>query len=371
MKYIFLASVLALSLPAMAVEPDMQEKKSPFTFGASYVGDVVGNFAGGIKTGAAYMGLVNVTLGFDTEKAGWWRGGEFFVNGGNSHGAEPSSTLIGDFQLASNIEAGNHTFLYELWYKQSFGRFSLTAGLQDMNADYAVSEAGGLFNNSYFGIHSVCADNIAPPIFPLTALGLNLHWDVSDAFSLQAVVFDGRPDDFEYNPYNVQWSLSKRQGYMAITEGQWKHSFIRGQEGAYKLGLYYHNSEIAHEGDDDNNYGIYLVADQSITDKLTLFTQIGFSPKTENDHYQCFGGGLNYKSFLSKRPDDMLGIAFNHACFSENPAGNETVIEAIYHLQVTENIYLRPDFQYIINPAGTGEKLKSACVGMLRFGIEF
>ncbi|MDR2824516.1 MAG: carbohydrate porin [Prevotellaceae bacterium] len=50
---------------------------------------------------------------------------------------------------------------------------------------------------------------------------------------------------------------------------------------------------------------------------------------------------------------------------------SECVIELTYHFQLNENIYFSPDFQYIINPAGTSEILDNAFVGMLRFGVKF
>ncbi|GHT09772.1 hypothetical protein AGMMS4956_00040 [Bacteroidia bacterium] len=346
------------------------EKENPFIFEASYVGDVVGNFAGGIKTGAAYLGMANLKMGFDTKKAGWWKGGELFVNGGNTHGGEPSATLIGDFQAASNIEAGNHTYLFELWYRQTIGKVSITAGLQDLNADYAASEGGSLFNNSYFGIHSVCSDNISVPIFPLTALGLNVGWDIAEDYRWQAVVFDGTSYGWDANPYNVKWSLSAEDGFFAVTEFHLGKSLVKGKNGKYKLGAYLHRSEMM-PGEVLKNYGFYFVGDQEITNQLSLFTQIGFSPKKYNNHFQCYGLGATLKNFSSQRPDDNIGLAANYAIFKENEAGNEMVIELIYHFQVSKNIYLRPDIQYIINPAGTDKKLNNALVGMLRFGIEF
>jgi porin len=81
----------------------------------------------------------------------------------------------------------------------------VTVGLQDLNSDFAVSDNGGLFNNSSFGIHSSISENISSPIFPLTALGLNLKWNVSESFLWQVAVFDGTPDDYASNPYNIHW----------------------------------------------------------------------------------------------------------------------------------------------------------------------
>jgi len=42
-----------------------------------------------------------------------------------------------------------------------------------------------------------------------------------------------------------------------------------------------------------------------------------------------------------------------------------------YKLVINNNIYLKPDIQYIINPAGTAIRLNNALVGFVRFGLEF
>jgi len=120
---------------------------------ATYKGDFVSNFGGGISTGSTYLGLADLFLRFNTQKAGLWKGGDFLIRGANSHGGEPSVNLVGDFQGISNIEAGNHTFLYEIWFKQAILNVTVTIGLQDLNAEFANSEVNSLFLNSSFGIH--------------------------------------------------------------------------------------------------------------------------------------------------------------------------------------------------------------------------
>ena len=345
-------------------------KVSPFKFNASYVGDVVSNFSGGIKKGTTYLGLANLKAGFDTETASWWKGGRLFVNIGNTHGGEPSSTLVGDFQGVSNIEAGNLSFLYELWYKQKLGRFDITLGLQDLNADFAVNDDGAMFTNSSFGIHSSIADNVAPPIFPLTALGANIRWNISDTFLWEAAVFDGTPDDFETNPYNTEWKLSKNQGYLAVMELQIKKSLLSGKTGNYKAGVYYHqhNDTIALE---QKNGGFYFVGDQQISDKLYIFSQIGLCPKKMNKNNRYLSLGLNCKGLIETRKNDQFGIAIAYAGIHDSKVGSETAIEMTYKFELTKNIYMRPDIQYIINPAGTDVKLQNDLVGFIRFGVDF
>ncbi|MDD4992034.1 MAG: carbohydrate porin [Paludibacter sp.] len=374
MKLIYKLSITGLFttiwLCSIQAQVDSNAKESSFKFQASYIGDLVSNFSGGIKTGTTYLGLANLKAGFNTEKANWWKGGQVFVNVGNTHGGEPSTTLVGDFQGVSNIEAGNLTFMYELWFKQNIGKFEITLGLQDLNSDFAVSENGALFTNSSFGIHSSLADNISVPIFPLTALGANIHYNISDTYTWEAAIFDGTPDDFEKNPYNLNWKLSKEQGYLLVTEFRSNKTLIKGKNGIYKFGAYYHQ----HNDSIDNqqrNGGLYLVADQQITDKLSLFTQIGYSPKKLNYNNKYFSIGFNYKGLFNKRPADQFGLAMNYASIESSNIGSETAFEMTYKYELCEHIYLRPDIQYIINPAGTNSKLKNALVGFLRFGIDF
>ena len=350
---------------------EMENRKvSPIKFNASYVGDVVSNFSGGIKKGTTYLGLANLKAGFDTETASWWKGGRLFVNIGNTHGGEPSSTLVGDFQGVSNIEAGNLSFLYELWYRQNLGKIDITLGLQDLNADFAVNDDGAMFTNSSFGIHSSIADNVAPPIFPLTALGANVKWNISDTFLWEAAVFDGTPDDFKTNPYNTEWKLSKNQGYLAVMELQVKKSLLSGKTGNYKAGVYYHqhNDTIALE---QKNGGFYFVGDQQISDKLYIFSQIGLCPKKMNKNNRYISLGLNCKGLIETRKNDQFGIAIAYAGIHDSKVGSETAIEMTYKFELTKNIYMRPDIQYIINPAGTDVKLQNDLVGFIRFGVDF
>lgn len=368
-KSVFIAT-LVLITNRISAQTDNVKVGSPFLFSASYTGDVVSNFSGGIKTGTVYLGLANMKGDFNTETAKWWKGGEAFINIGNTHGGEPTAKLIGDFQGISNIEAGNLTFFYELWYKQSFGNFSFTLGLQDLNANFAVNEDGNLFANSSFGIHSSIADNISSPIFPLTALGANLRWNISDSFVWQTAVFDGTPDDFENNPYNTDWKLSREQGFLAVTEFQIKKSLVKGKAGCYKLGAYYHQHNDTIDAVQKNG-GFYFVGDQQIANGLSVFSQIGLSPKSINKNDLYYSLGFNYKGLFDKRQDHQFGIAVAHAGIHESVIGSETTIELAYQYQVNKNIYIKPDIQYIINPAGTSEKLDNALVGFVRFGVQF
>ena len=363
--YIFiLFSLMALTITA---QQDSTKKTSALTYEASYVGDVVNNLSGGIQKGSNYMGMVHVGLGFDTEKAKWWKGGEFYTNFMNTHGDEPSANLIGDIQTASNIEAGNLSVLYELWYKQNLGSLEITLGLIDLNSNYAVTENGGLFVNSSFGVHSVMSDNISLPIFPITALGIDFLWEISEYAHWRIALFDGTPNS--RNPYNTNWIVGKEDGYLLVSEFHLHKSLIKGQAGCYKLGGYYHQHNSAYIPYHENG-GVYFIADQEINKKLSAFTQLGFNPNNINNHNYFYSLGVNYKNFSKKRANDAMGLAVAYFGIDDALIKHETAIELTYKFQLNEHLYIQPDIQYIINPAGTGTKLENALVGIVRVGME-
>jgi len=353
-----------------------------FRFEASYVGDNINNLSGGIKTGSCYLGMANIRLSFNTGNAGLWKGGEFYINSANTHGASPSGEFIGDLQVVSNIEAGNHTYIQELWYKQLIGHLELTAGLQDLNVEFVNSEYSSLYLNSSFGILPTISGNIPAPIFPLTSLGLSVKWQVSEKATWLTALYDGCPTDFEDNPYNLSWKFNSDDGTLAISEFQFSTTF-NNMPGTYKAGIYthYHFLKVSDESDEpdslcETNYGFYVIADQMLWRKpedkggLGLFVQFGFAPEKFNFNHYYTGAGLNFYGLLKNTGDDILGLAIAHAGIAE-VTGSETTLELTYQLPLTKNIFIQPDFQYVINPAGVGEKLENSFAATFRFGLSF
>lgn len=353
---------------------------SPLHYEASYTGDLVNNYYGGLKKGSGYIGLANLKISFDTKNAGLWDNGTFFINAANTHGGTPTGDLIGDYQGVSNIEAGNQAFIQELWLKQSFGEISLTLGLQDLASEFAVSEYGSLFLNGSFGTHSTISHNVPAPVFPLTALSAQIAWNMSESSNAKLALFDGYPDDFETNPYNISWHLNSKDGLFAISEFDYTAAFSENITGTYKIGAYYHNhlniTDQTGQSLYTDNYGLYLTADQLLLNnageqKLALFAQAGISPYEKNENNFYMGLGLNYSGLIKNRTDDILGIAVAYASLTNKLTKSETAVELSYKAQITENLFVQPDLQYIIHPAGTDLKLPSTLAGIFRMGVNF
>ena len=347
---------LIIAAAAISLAAGAQDKRhDPFSFEGSYIGDAYYNARGGLARGGGFMGMGNIAVGFDTGTAGWWRGGKFFVNGSSIHGRSLTENYLGDLQVASNIDAGEHAYLHELWFRQALGPVTLTAGLQDLNAEFMVTEGGGEFINSSFGTPSVIALGVPVPIFPLTGLGFMARWDISDRWAVQGALFDGIQTDFERNPHNIRWALGRGEGVLAMGEVHF--------DGRFKAGVYYHSAE--------GNYGVHFSADQPLGERVGVFAHGVVSPKSKNENNYYVGVGANLSGVFDKQERDALGLAVAHAGIHSAAHKHETAVELYYRYDFSDNIALQPDVQWIVNPSGGGERLPDALVGMLRLHISF
>lgn len=379
-------TIMLLLLNAMNgfAQSGNENRESALQLNATYKGDLVRNFSGGIAAGTTYLGLADLFIGFDTQKAGLWKGGELLIHGANTHGGEPTTNLVGDFQGVSNIEAGNHTFLYELWYRQTIANFTATIGLQDLNVEFANSEVSALFLNSSFGVHSVIAGNISAPIFPVTKPGITLSAELSEKVILKSALYKGCPVDFDQNPYNLNWNANYQQGLLWITESQYSWTGKRQRDNVLKGGVFYHQRcpepethPVTGMTSDqiERDYGFYAVGEHHLSlikdegQGLKIFYQLGISPR--NDNFGYFGAGCSYTGLLSSKGSDILGLAMAKSMLTDADGHNETTFELTYKVQLNDQIYLQPDLQYVVHPGGTDINLKNATVGFLRLGMEF
>jgi len=368
---IFLLLFVPFQLQGQADQQNQNDGWS-FTPEISYIGDLVNNTTGGIRTGTKYLGMANFKIAVKFPKQG-----TLFIHLANTHGGEPSAELFGDYQVVSNIEAGNHTYLQELWFRKSWEKLIITAGIQDLNVDVANTTSSALYLNSSFGILPTVSGNIPAPIFPLTSLGINSRWQISPKTCLHIAVFDGVPTDFNDNPHNLKWHLSRDDGFLFFSEFKYETNFGK-LPGSIKAGLYLHQhlSRQSTLTDSDtsyrNNNGLYLLGEQQFWQKenknLGVFLQLGFSPKKVNASRYYVGMGLNYMGLFNRKGEDVLGLAIAHDGLQVFP-GKETVVELTYQFPVFSFMILQPDIQYIINPAGTGQKLDNCLAAILRFAF--
>jgi porin len=376
---------------------------------AGYIGEVIGNVAGGLKRGAIYEGLGQIALELDLARLSGGRLGlDFRVSGIYPHGARPSGKLIGDLQTASNIDAYDSPALYELWleHRAWADRISLRAGRLLADVEFAVTEYGGVLANSSFGWPAFISGNTlnSGPAYFRTALGARLRVQLREGFYAQAGVYDGDIYDSPLgrpgaHPGGLSFRLNADQGALVLAESgwSWNHSAAaRGLPGSFKAGGWLHTADFANPFNPARthtpNYGAYFAVEQAVWREnhgangaqqgLGVFLRAGASPPDRNLFTFALDGGLHYRGLIPGRDVDVaaVGVAVvklsNELRRAERAAGAavvsdyELALEATYDLQLAPWWSLQPDFQWIHHPGGS-RALNDAFVVGLRTRITF
>ena len=136
----------------------------------------------------------------------------------NTHGGSPSQDLAGDLQVCNNNDNGNHTYLYELWYEQTMGNFSILFGKHDLNSEFLTSRYGSEYINSSLGIMPVASMNVPVSIFPKTGLGIIFKCHISKTVSIQTSIYDGDPLDLGKDPHGINFAVRREEGYLSFSE---------------------------------------------------------------------------------------------------------------------------------------------------------
>jgi len=374
------------------------------TFECIYTGETFTKARGGITSSRPtnYRSNLDLVGTLDTERMGWWDSGRFFVYGQNLSGRPLSASEVGDVQLFSNLdstinetERPSFTTVAEYWYEHFVldNRMRVKVGKQDANADFALSDLGGDFVHSSFGLPPM----IPLPTFPSQALGIASFYNVNETVALGFAAYDGT---LPSGPQGVRWGFDTLGQNGAISLYQLEFKPQLGPNGelptTVRTGYWYHSSNESWVEFDDvpdprtfrRNYGCYTTIDQMIWKEefgsdndqgLGVFFQFGWAPSNRNLLTEYYGGGLVCKGLVPGRDEDLLGLGIASARFSDHfrtaeanggtdIAPSETAIELFYKALVGKSLSLQPDIQYIANPGG---QFQDALLPGLRFEAIF
>lgn len=363
MRYAIPYAILLISALANSSESTIDHEIN-LTF------DHVRNLDGGMESGDKSLGSLDVIFSLDTNENRHWSSGEYFMYFMVNEGGDPSS-LVGDLQVTSNIEAEDGARIYELWYRKALSEnLHWLFGLHDYNAVFTALESSGIYLNSSFGI-GPDVSQAAPSIFPETSLGLNLSLE-QEQYYLLFGVYDGIAGDPDA-PRGTNIKLNEDDGYFVASE--WGRLFNE-ERGKFAVGLW-HQSALTESPIDaseiDQNMGAYVVTERIFSDKFSAFMQLGYADKEKNMIAHYLGCGIQISEIF--QADDQLGLAIGYArsgspFATANPElkRNETVFEATYLFNFSSAISFQPDIQYVVNP---GLEYENALVASLRLTIRF
>jgi len=350
--------------------------------------DIYRNVSGGISTGTRSLVNVDLASTFDLEAITGNNLGEAFLY--VLYDNETTlSDIVGDSQVASNIDADQGLRLYEAWWDIPIGEnVSIKTGLFDLNSEFDAIDTAGYFNNSSHGIGADYAQTGegGPSIFPSTSAAIRIAWS-NESTTLRYSLLDGVPGDPDDPNAFVKVNLGGDDGVLHALE--FEQNFQNGFRAA--IGYWGYSAEFEKINEftngeavmSDNNQGIYAFVEgpiyQSDSGKnINAFIRYGVADEELNQLSSYLGFGAVMTGLVKSRPDDTLGLAvataFNGDDYKALNNGNvddkEIAIELTYSRQITDNLRIQPDIQYIINP-GTNPSLDNALLFGVRLELGF
>ncbi|MEO8206438.1 MAG: carbohydrate porin, partial [Chthoniobacterales bacterium] len=161
----------------------------------TYIAEVMGNVAGGIKPGAATDGIFNIAVDLDLERiTGFWKDATFHTNFIWLYGNGISENYVGDFSNTSNIQGFNTFRVQEMWLQQGFWnrRANVKVGLVAADAEFFTSTYSALFINGTFGAFTLVGANLPnAPIYPMAAPAVRLFVQPTSKFYAQIGAYYG------------------------------------------------------------------------------------------------------------------------------------------------------------------------------------
>ena len=381
------------------------------TLFGGYLAEVWGNTSGGINAGAVYTGVLDFGAELDLEKVAGWHGASTSTTWQWLSGRDASEDLVGNFLTVSNAAGFNTLRMLEMWFQQNLleDAVSIRLGQLTADAEFLISDYGGLFLNATFGWAPLAYMNIPSggPASPMGAPGARVAVTPLEWFTFLSAVFQGNVFAQDVNRHGFRWRLDAQQGFSFFNEAQirWNHRDEEtGLPGQFKAGAWFQTGEYADvltNSTASGNSGYYFIIDQMLVREsaevapaqnksgknfkepvpvaksdqgLGWFSRMGFAPSDRNfvDYY--FDAGFTYKGLVPGRDNDTAGVAFGYAQLSSGaqggiadgggtPAGAEMALEVTYQAEITPCFIVQPDVQYIINPGGATDLQNAFVIG--------
>ncbi len=351
-------------------------EESGVTVEATFIGEWFSVVDGGVSSQSSARALFDVNVTLDLQRMIKWEGASVFADFYWIDGPSLSADA-GDFQGASNIEADHRRQLSELWFEQLLfdDTIRVKLGKIEANAEFAFLDTAGEFINSSAGFSPTL---LALPSYPDPSTGVILSWMPNEHFSITAGFMDGAatvdgvrtglqgPDSF--------FNDDRSDDYVYLAEANF---FWEG--GRAGLGFWHHDGDFTRflGGTESGTSGFYALAEHRIWNAdddrgIDIFAQLGFGDEAVNDVALHLAAGASWVGPWSSRPDDATGIYISFIDLSEDAGytDDETVIELFYKLQLTPFMSIKPDVQYIIDPAGDST-IDDAIVMGLRLETSF
>lgn len=355
-----------------------------------------GRTTGGGKNSATIDWIITL----DLDKMGLIDDADMLVHArdGWGYSINPYTGTTRALDVNDDADGKQDLYIDQLWYRHYFfdHKLALQVGYLDFQTIVDRNAYANIEDRQFM---NTCLDNSAViPTAATTGLGAAVYIQPVNWYTLILGAGDAQaPTHGAPNPF-YQPGFSTAFHDQAWFVGYIEHDFnlrIPGPRGPltgnYRFGMVYDPRPRprflrAWETPDNvgDEWGFYTSCDQLLFREnardeqgLGVFFRYGYRHQEINRFSDFWSGGVSYTGLIPDRNQDVLGVGFGHLVSSDNfgrrinrDAGEETVYEVYYAVQVTPWLVISPDLQYVDNP-GANDSISHAIVGGVRARVSF
>lgn len=390
---------------AAATSSDSQldnSSKRSANLSVSYAAQAASNPSGGLRQDSEYAGRILVRARIDLELA-LGIGGEINTILTHRHGNELSDTAIGNNTSVQEIYGPQRTSLGLVAYSGTYfdGRLELEAGRLVANTAFLNSPL-----YCHFQSNAVCpcptfifkTSNFT--FFPAPSWGTHIKAWLTDRWYFHAGAYEVNPDHKRPTANGFDWSTTAATGVVVPYElGYAADTMDEPYPRHYRFGGWRDTGDYADPSRDElenlaavsgrpyatraGRSGVFVQFEQAVQRRdpssdrgLTAFAvaMATTSGRTVEDRF--FQMGLVQKGTFRGRGDDTFGFAISQQRFSRwaiengraarslaggagDPPRSELMMELAYGLQLTSQVRISPNIQYIVNPDQTTDPFRA------------
>ncbi|MDH2507360.1 carbohydrate porin [Acinetobacter baumannii] len=397
-----------------------QLEQQGYKFTASIMSQSATNLDGGYNDSNTFENAAQLSLGanFDLEKIAGWKDTTASLvvtkRDGNALTLErikdPRSSQLGNAQEIYG--RGKIWRLSQAWVKKGFvdNTVQVKFGRMGMSEDFNSSQCE--FQNLL-----LCGGQLGKSIgsiwynSPVGVWAANVKYQFAPEWTLGVGVYEVNPDNIktESNSDGFNLDMNNVKGATIPVELAWKPKLaaFNGLPGEYKVGALYSTAEandiktagkvhdgkqsfwinaqqqLSHAGQDPKR-GLYVSFNGVVNDKATTFVQstqqlaLWYKGPFDSRPNDSIGFGIAKYVVNDRAKDKQISTNESHGYYSYDPIASDYIpiqddelnVELNYTYQWSPAVMLRPNIQYIHQPAGVKE-VDDAWVAGLSVKVNF
>lgn len=330
-----------------------EEYNSPLSFAGYIILEDVSNMHGGAQRGSVTNLATHMTATYHSNARPVWPNGLVTIGFMGITTSHKKNNFTGAMQTVSNIQASPELRLYNLMYEQKFGHTNtVRAGIMDLNDYFNVTVESAQLLNASFAIFPTLTADAAVATYPFSGFGIMTALEVG-SLETQIGLFQGNPkqlDTLFHEGYMIIGEISRSIDFLMLQIGAWHYQQSNPAIGTTTSGIY-GCSEAHWDGRHGQHYGAFL--------------QLGVTLRKQTIIPYYVGTGFRIKGLFPNRSEDNLTFGLARAWITAKPS--ETAYEMVYTIQITKQLSILPDLQYVTHPSGI---FPNAWVGIVRLQFE-